>query len=582
MSQAPKPPHALKALFEASRKSLGQVGLFSLFINLMMLVPPLYMLQIYDRVLTSRSEETLLLLTLLLGWMFATLGVLEFVRSRMMVRIGARLDEHLKERLYHLVMKLGLSQQKTGAQPLADLANIRQFVSGNGVFAFFDTPWAPVYLAILFLFDTAMGLLGLFAMLLLGTLAIVNEFSTRKLQSQAAGDHQHAAQTLESQLRNAEAAQAMGMQQALCERWNRAHAASLQAQTEAADRTGLWSSLSKTLRLLLQSLMLGLGAYLAISKQITPGMVIAGSIILGRALAPIDQMINAWKGFTGARLSYQRLNDLLEEQPQAERRVSLPAPEGRLQIERAVVMPPGGETPALRGVSLEVAPGEALAIIGSSAAGKSTLVRALLGLWPLSHGSVRLDGADIGHWNRDELGPHIGYLPQDVELFDGTVAQNIARFSKAKDRKVIKAAQIAGVDELIRALPEGYDTRIGPGGLALSGGQRQRIGLARAVFGDPRLVVLDEPNAHLDMAGEKALSATCRYLRKQGVTLVLVSHRHNILRHVDRVLLLDRGQQQLLGPRDAVLQHLQDKTRPMPVPAARNPNIHLAAGQAAS
>ena len=576
-------PTNLKDILASLRKGFFQVGFFSLFINLMMLVPPLYMLQIYDRVLTSRSQETLLLLTLLLGWMFITLGVLEFVRSRMMVRISTRLDDRLNKRLYRLIMKLALQRPgQSSSQPLADLSGVRQFMSGNGIFAFFDTPWVPVYLAILFMFDPALGLLGLFATMLLGVLAIVNEASTRGLQQAASEGQTTAARTVDAQLRNAEVLRAMGMHDDLRQRWAESHLASIKAQAQAADRAGVWTSISKTLRLLFQSLMLGLGAYLAINNQITPGMVIAASIILGRALAPIDQMIGAWKGFTGARLSFNRLNELLEEIPEEARRVSLPAPEGRLSVDRAIVVPPGAKAAALRGISLQLEPGEALAIIGGSAAGKSTLVRAMLGLWPLSAGHVRLDGADIDHWNPDELGPYIGYLPQDVELFEGTVAQNIARFRDADDRQVVKAAQIARCDEMIRALPEGYDTQIGAGGLALSGGQRQRIGLARAVFGSPRLVVLDEPNANLDRAGEKALSATCRYLKKQGATLVLVSHRHNILKHVDKILVIEQGSQQLLGPRDAVLQHLQADAAMRRQQATAHPHLHLASGQSAS
>ncbi|MEJ1298257.1 MAG: type I secretion system permease/ATPase [Candidatus Sedimenticola sp. (ex Thyasira tokunagai)] len=555
----------LRDILGSLRKGFLQVGFFSMFINLMMLIPPLYMLQVYDRVLTSRSKETLLLLTLLLGWMFLTMGVLEFVRSRMMVRLSSRLDALLNRRLYRSVMQLSLSQPgEVGSQPLEDLSNIRQFISGSGIFAFFDAPWIPIYLAILFLFDSLFGLLALFAATLLGIFAIVNELSTRGLQRQSAEGQVAAMKAVDAQMRNAEVVRAMGMETALRERWFSAHAGSIKAQSKAADRAGVWVNLSKTLRLLFQSLMLGLGAYLAINNQITAGMVIAGSIILGRALSPIDQMIGVWKAFLGARMAYRRLDSLLEELPELPKRLSLPKPRGELAVDKAVLVPPGASDPALRGISFALRPGEAMAIIGGSAAGKSSLVRAMLGVWPLAAGSVCLDGAEIEQWNADELGPRIGYLPQDVELFDGTVAENIARFTDPEERRIIKAARIAGIDRMIRGLPDGYDTLIGQDGMSLSGGQRQRIGLARAVFNKPRLVVLDEPNSNLDRFGDKALSAACRYLKGKGVTLVIVSHRPEILKHVDKILVIEKGVQQVLGPRDEVLRHMG-----LPLPAPR-------------
>jgi ATP-binding cassette subfamily C protein EexD len=354
----------------------------------------------------------------------------------------------------------------------------------------------------------------------------------------------------------------MGMQKALQGRWLDRHLASLRAMSNAADRAGAWMNLSKTLRHLFQSLMLGLGAWLAIDGQITAGMVIAGSILMGRALAPIDQLIGAWKGFVGARHAYYHLEQLLQQTPEKKRRLSLPAPKGEIRVENAVLIPPGGESTVLKGVSLHLRPGEMLAIVGNSAAGKTSLIRSILGLWPLSAGRVQLDGADIAQWNPGELGSRIGYLPQDVELFDGTVAENIARFTKTKDSRIVKAAHIAGVDKLIRALPDGYNTRIGAGGVALSGGQRQRIALARAIFGKPPVIILDEPNSNLDAQGERALARACRYLKKHGVTLILVSHRRSILKMADKILSLQQGRLHLFGPRDAVLKRL---FRPTPV-----------------
>lgn len=547
----------LKAALWSYRRTFGFIGVISLFINLSMLVPPLYMLQVYDRVLTSRSTETLFMLSLVLVWMFLTMGVLEFVRSRVMVRLSTRLDHEFNNRIYSLLNRLALRHpDSSSGQPLNDLATIRQFAGGNGTFAFFDSPWVPIYIGVLFLFDAAFGWFAVFAALVLTILAIVNEFSTRKLQVQANETQTQATRLAATQLRNAEVIHAMGMEQNLQSLWLKKHRSSVFAQSEASDRAGVWLNLSKTLRLMFQSLMLGLGAWLAIYGEITAGMVIAGSILLGRALSPIDQMIGAWKSFTNARQSFRRLEQLFSAVPDEKRRLSLPKPDGDIRMENGVLVPPGGETPVLRGISFQLRPGEMLAIVGSSAAGKSSLVRAVLGMWPLTAGRVQLDGAEIGHWNRDELGKWIGYLPQDVELFDGTVAENIARFDKLNDRQIVKAARIAGVDEIIRALPQGYDTQIGVGGQSLSGGQRQRIGLARAVYGHPKIVVLDEPNSNLDEEGDQALSRTCKYLKKNGVTLILVSHRRNILRRADKILALEQGRLKAFGPRDAVLDHL--------------------------
>jgi len=573
----------LKQAILTERRSFIRVGVFSFFINMILLAPPLYMLQVYDRVLASRSHETLFLLTMVLVWMFITLGLLEFVRSRMLVRLGSRIDHQLHGRIYRAVMSRAL-QDPSGAsdRPLNELSRIRQFVSGNATFAFFDSPWIPIYIGVLFLFDAWFGWFALFAAAVLGTLALVNEFSTRKPQFCASEAQQQAGNIIGAQMRNAEVLHAMGMHKALQKRWLDRHLASLRAMSNAADRAGVWMNLSKTLRQLFQSLMLGLGAWLAIESQITAGMVIAGSILMGRALSPIDQLIGAWKGFVGARHAYDHLSQLLEQTPESERRLSLPAPKGEIRVENAVLIPPGGDSTVLKGVSIYLRPGEMLAIVGSSAAGKTSLIRAILGLWPLSAGKVALDGAEIGQWNPDELGSCIGYLPQDVELFDGTVAENIARFTEAKDEQIVRAARIAGVDEMIRALRDGYNTRIGVGGVALSGGQRQRIALARALFGNPPIIVLDEPNANLDSNGEFALAMACRHLKKNGTTLILTSHRRRILGMADKILSLEDGRLHLFGPRDAVMERLyhptpvdsekpstkQEQTAARPVPLA--------------
>ncbi|MDQ5767565.1 type I secretion system permease/ATPase [Thiothrix subterranea] len=547
----------LKGVLDSFRGSFLYVGFFSLFINLLMLVPPFYMLQVYDRVMASRSLETLLMITLIVVWLFITMGLLEYARSRMLVRIGSQLDDRLNSRLYSAMTKMALRQPgRASSQPLNDLTSMRQFMTGNGPFAFFDAPWIPIYFAILFVFHPMFGVFALFAAAILIGLAIMNEVSTRDLMKDANNRNIQSTSAMSAQLRNAEVLHAMGMESAMREHWLRQHLAFLQAQSDASDKAGIWMNFSKTLRIMFQSLMLGLGGYLAINNEITAGMIIAGSILMGRALGPIDQMIGAWKQFNSARMAYARLEELLQGIPDNDRRMSLPAPKGDLRVESVTLIPPGSQQPILRSVSFDIAPGDALLVLGPSASGKSSLLRALLGIWPLAAGKVRLDGAEIGHWNRDELGSHIGYLPQDVELFEGTIAQNIARFNKIESEKVMDAARMAGVDEMIRRLPEGYDTLIGPGGATLSGGQRQRVGLARAIYGKPSVVILDEPNASLDDAGELALVNACKQLKSQGTTLILVTHRRSILEIADKVLLLVEGQVRLFGERDNVLQQL--------------------------
>jgi len=553
-------------------RSIAYTSLFSLFINLLMLAPPLYMLQVYDRVMSSRSQETLLFITLLLVWLFMTLGALEFVRARILARTAFELDHSLAPHVFTAIHNNALEHpEQANTQVLQDLATVRQFLSGNAPFAFFDIPWTPVYLAILFLFDPLFGWFAIAAATTLIILAFLNEWSTSKLQKTAAESQQHASEMVSASLRNSEIIQALGMKNNLLERWQVEYQQSLLQHIKVTDRSGVFVSLSKTLRMLFQSLILGLGAYLAINNHITAGMMIAGSIIMGRALAPIDQSIGAWKQFTSARTGFQRLHLFLTQQPVSQPRMTLPAPDGNIQIKNLALIPPGSNNYALKGITFNLQAGQTLAIIGPSAAGKSSLVRAILGLWPSSHGEVRLDNTEIQHWNRDELGPHIGYLPQDIELFDGTIAENIARFGQIDHEKVMLASQQAGVDIMIRQLPEGYDTTIGTGGAVLSGGQRQRIGLARALYGQPSLVILDEPNANLDEQGELALNRACQLLKQQNTTLILVSHRKNILSLVDKILVLDEGLLKLYGPKDDVLNHLMNKVSPISSTATNNP-----------
>jgi len=531
------------------RRGFIDVGLFSLFINLLMLVPPLYMLQVYDRVIASRSQETLLMLTLVVVFLFLAMGGLEWVRSRILVRQGNRLDALLHHSVHDATYHRTLaSPGAASAQPLEDLATLRQFISGNALFAFFDAPWIPLYLAALALFHPWFGLFALSAGAILIALAAINERLTRPLLAEAGGRHLQSQNLVNGNLRNAEVLHAMGMMPAVFGRWSQSHRDYLSLQSRASDHSGLVTNASKMLRLLFQSLILGLGAYLVLVNELTPGMMIAGSILMGRALAPIDQMINGWKSFTSARHARARLELLLSDAPDDAAPMPLPTPSGALSLEGVSAAPPGAEQATLHDITLTIKPGEQIAVIGPSAAGKSTLARVALGVWPAQAGCVRLDGADITQWDRALLGPFIGYLPQDVELFDGTIAENIARFGQVDPIAVVKAAKIAGVHDMVLRLAAGYDSAIGHGGIGLSAGQRQRIGLARALYGDPVLLVLDEPDASLDQAGEQALAMALDRLRPTGTTVIVVSHRPGLLSRVDRVLLLKEGRIASLAP----------------------------------
>lgn len=551
-------PTELNLALRQVRQGFMAVGLFSLFINVLMLVPAIYMLQVYDRALGSRSVETLLMLTVIVVLLFVTMALLQMVRSAILVRIGNNIDAQLGSKIFAGMFRQAIDRPgNPTAQPLNDLTTLRQFLTGQGPIAFFDGPWLPLFIAVLFMFHFWYGVFAVVAALILLALAWANEKLTGKMLGAATQANIQSTQYASSCLRNAEVVHAMGMEGNLRNRWSLRHNEFLINQADASDRAGVLSNASKTLRMMFQSLILGLGAYLAIEQEISPGMVIAGSILLGRALAPLDLMIGSWKGFSGARSAYQRLQELLRNHYSERSSMPLPPPKGELSVEGIFVMPPGSNQLVLRGVGFSLNSGDMLAIVGPSAAGKSSLVRALLGVWPVNNGKVRLDGADIHQWDKIRLGPHIGYLPQDIELFEGTVSENICRFGTVDPAQVVAAATLAGVHEMILRLPSGYDTPISVAGGVLSGGQRQRIGLARAVYGDPRLVVLDEPNSNLDDQGDQALLQALESLREKGVTVILITHKKPILRLVDKILVLSEGQVAAFGMRDEVMQALQ-------------------------
>ncbi|HLD68812.1 MAG TPA: type I secretion system permease/ATPase [Pseudomonas sp.] len=551
------PKRDIDAALLRYRRLFGVLALFSGVINLLMLVPSIYMMQVFDRVLTSRNETTLLMLTLILLGLYLLSSALEWVRGQVMIKMSAGIDAQLGERVFGAAFERSLKEHSANpAQVLSDLNSIRQFVTGQGLIALFDAPWLPIYLIAAFLFHPWLGLFTVLGAVILVVLAVWNELATRKGLAEANQLAVTSAIYVNSTLQNAEVIQAMGMLNVLRQRWFSVQQRIIAAQAEASDRSARISSLTRFVRMTWQSLSLGLGAVLVLENQISAGVMIAVSVLLGRAMAPVELLIGSWKQLGSAKSSYQRLNRLLEDFPKPLVRMALPAPTGVVRIEQLVVIPPGAQQPAVNGVTLALAKGEVLAVIGASASGKSSLARAMVGIWPASRGSVRLDGAEVGQWSREALGPHLGYLPQDIELFDGSIAENIARFGAVDSEQVIEAARLAGIHEMVLNFPRGYDTPLGVGGLGLSGGQKQRIGLARALYGRPTLVVLDEPNSNLDDAGEAALVRAVGALKAAGSTVVLVTHRPSILGVVDKLLFLKEGVQQLFGPRDQVLKAL--------------------------
>ncbi|MCM2319461.1 MAG: type I secretion system permease/ATPase [Pseudomonas sp.] len=545
------------------RRTFYALAAFSGVINLLMLTPAVYMLQVYDRALVSSNVTTLLMLTLLVVGLYILMGMLEMVRSSVLIRVGNRLDMMLNQRVFTAAFERNL--RRAGGNPsqaLQDLSQVRQFLTGNGLFAFFDAPWTPIYLVVISLVHPLLGVITLIGSLLLVGLAWLTETSTRKPLAEANQAAMTSAAYANNNLRNAEVIEAMGMLPAIRQRWFGNHLRILELQSLASDRAAWISGLTRFVRITLQSLILGAGALLAIRGDITPGMMIACSILGGRALAPVEQAIATWKQLLSSRTAWARLSALLQDFPARKESMPLPKPTGILSVEGAFANAPGTNLPILRAISFNLSPGEALGVIGPSASGKSTLARLLVGIWPAQAGKVRLDGADVFQWNKEELGPWLGYLPQDVELFEGTIAENIARFGEVDGDAVIQAARQAGVHEMILRLPQGYDTRLSADGGALSGGQKQRVALARALYGDPSLIVLDEPNSSLDDVGEAALIQALSDLKRRGKTLVLISHRPTVLNIVDKILLLREGTVSMFGNRDEVFAALRQASAP--------------------
>jgi ATP-binding cassette subfamily C exporter for protease/lipase len=541
------------------KRTFVTVGVFSAISNLLMLAPSLYMLQVYDRVLGSRNELTLVMLTVMMLFAYMMTSGLDLIRSFVLVRVGARFDMALNKRVYTAAFEQNLKASGVSAgQALTDLTNVRQFLTGNALFAFFDAPWFPFYLIVIFVFEPSLGIFALCGTAVLVVLAIVNERVSRAPLAEANTMAIVSGQLATNNLRNAEVIESMGMLPNLMERWFKLHSRFLRLQAVASEKAGIISAITKFVQTSQQSLVLGFGALLVLEGKISPGMMIAASILVGRALAPVQQLIGVWKSWSSTRSAYERLTKLLGDNPERTAGMELPAPTGAVSVEAAMATAPGSKNMVLKGITFAIGSGDVLGIIGPSGCGKSTLARLMVGVWPAMSGKVRLDGADIYQWNKDQLGPHLGYLPQDIELFGGSISENIARFGEVDPEKVVQAAKRAGVHELILQMPKGYDTLLGDGGAGLSGGQKQRIGLARAMYGDPALLVLDEPNSNLDDVGEAALVQAVNDLRARGKTIVLVTHRTSAIAATTKLLVMRDGQAALFGPTNKVLQQLQE------------------------
>ena len=548
----------LKAARRENRGLFWAIGLFSFFVNLLMLTGPLYMLQVYDRVLGSRSEATLLALTVLVAFLYGMMGLLDYARGRLLARIGARFQDRLDRRVFSAGLRRTALMPKAGpSNGLRDLEAVQRFLGSPVLAAFYDIPWTPIFIVGIFIFHPWLGWLALVGGALLITIALMNQWLSQKPVDEA-NRSTLTAEHIAEQIRNeAETVQSLGMRGATFDRWQGARGQALEQSVTASDTSGSFTTTSKTLRLFLQSAMLGLGAYLVLRGELTPGAMIAGSILLGRALQPVEQSIGQWAMVQRARTGWAHLAELLGTIPDEGARTPLPRPKANLDIQQITVVPPGDQQAALRMVSATIAPGQALGVIGPSGAGKSTLARAITGVWHCAAGRIRLDGATLDQYDPDVLGSYIGYLPQRVQLFDGSIAENIARLRPGADPdKIIEAAKKAAAHDMIVHLPEGYDTRVTASGGRLSGGQIQRIGLARAMFGDPVLLVLDEPNSNLDNEGSAALNAAIREMKAAGGAVLIMAHRPAAIQECELLLVLDQGARQAFGPRDEVLKKM--------------------------
>jgi len=566
------PPTILDRAVEVMKPAVITAMVFSFFINILALVSPLYMLQVYDRVLSSRNVSTLIVLTVICVFLFVVYGLLEALRTQVLVRGGLKFDAQARDPIFRSVLDSTLNRRGAGSQAFRDMDQVREFMAG-GLISFCDAPWTPVFIVVSWILHPYFGILAIVSCFIIFGLAVMNDRATKKPIEMATMASIAAQNDAGSTLRNAEVMRAMGMWGGLQARWRGRRDEQVAWQAAASDAGGAVMSGIKVFRQVIQTLILGGGAYLAIQGKISAGSMIAGSILVGRALAPIESAVGQWKNLLGARNSWDRLQTMLREEKNTDDHMALPDPRGVLSAEAATIMPPGAQAPTMRQASFRIDAGTAVAMVGPSAAGKSSLLRGIVGVWPCSAGVIRLDGYDIKQWDPEKLGRNIGYLPQDIELFQGTVAQNIARFTEYEAQEVIDAAVLAGVHEMIQGLPMGYDTPIGEGGASLSGGQRQRLALARSVFRMPALLVLDEPNASLDQVGEMALMETMNRLKAAKRTVIFATHKVNLLAQSDYIMVINQGVIADFGERDVMLAKLTGAApppAPTPTPVRAN------------
>jgi PrtD family type I secretion system ABC transporter len=553
-----RPENPLKRAIASAYPAMGATFTLSLFINACMLVSPLYSMQVYDRVMSSKSVTTLVMLTVIVTAFLGLYGVLEYARSGVLMKASLRFEGILRRPLFEAMLRAELTPaNRQGAQAIRDAEMIRETLSSNLASTLCDLPWTPVFITLCFILHPVLGAVALFGAVVLFTLALVTEAMTKARHEQASRLSREAGSIAAAALRNGDVVRGMGMGDIVLNRWAGAQSVVVSQQAEATERSSAIVAVSKFTRMAVQTALLCAGAWLSIQQEISSGSIMAASIVMGRALAPIEQTVAQWKRVVGCRSAFRRLKQLFETTPPVKSGLALPRPVGALKVEDVVVWPIGANRPSVKKVGFELNPGESLAIVGASGAGKSSLIKAVSGVWPAREGTLEIDGADYATWNGNQLGKHIGYLPQDVELFAGTVAENIARLNDVDDAAVVAAAMTAGAHDVILRLPQGYDTPIGEGGLALSGGMRQRVGLARAVYGNPSLVILDEPNSNLDEAGERALAHAIVTLKAQRRTVIIVTHRPNILASVDKMLVLSFGQAIAFGARDDVIARMR-------------------------
>jgi len=557
----------LREFLRLTRRSFYFAGVLSFFINLLMLLPSIYMLAVYDIVVPSRSVESLIVITILIVALYLFWAVLQMLRSKILLRIHNKLDNFYNQNVINATFEFGLKYPtKASIQPITDFNQIKQFLTSPTLTAFFDLPWVPIYFITLCIFHIYYGIWTILVLIVIISITILNELTTRKSLKEANESQISSNKFLTHLIQNVEIIEAMGMRERVYKKWfENYHKKYMVLFQRANDRGAFWSNFSRVTRVMSQSLIYGVGGFLAINLKITGGMIVAGAILLGRVLSPIDILISTWRNFVSARLSYRRLSQLLQEMEAVKApSVKLPPPRGEILVRNLVVIPPEGSEPVIKNISLKINPGELVVIIGPSGAGKTSFIKALLGIWPATSGEVCIDGASLSQWPREYLGQFIGYLPQDIELFEGTVAENISRFEEVDSEKVIQAAMLAGVHEIIVKFPKGYDTYIGPGGITLSAGQRQRIGLARALYGDPRIVVLDEPNSNLDDAGEAALHQALLKLKEKEITTIVISHKVSILNIADKIAIIRDGVLVIYDNARKVIEALK-KTQAHPV-----------------